>query len=90
MKKCYIVTFELVNPGLNREKLITAIKTTAWARLGSNSFLISSFNDSVKIRDILLTHLFQGDKIYVGKVDNHAAWFGLDKDVSDWIHNNQK
>jgi hypothetical protein len=90
MKKCYIVTFELKNPGLNREKLITSIKTAAWARLSANTFLVTSFNDSEKIRDILLEQMYEGDKIYVGKVDNLAAWYGLDKDVSDWIHNNQK
>ncbi len=90
MKKCYIVTFELKNPGLNREKLIATIKTAAWARLGPDTYLITSQNDSVKIRDVLLKSLYQGDRIYVGKVDNLAAWYGLDDDVSNWIRNNQK
>lgn len=90
MKKCYIVTFELKNPGLNRERLISSIKGAAWARIGANTFLITSFNNSEKIRDILLEQMYEGDKIYVGKVDNEGAWYGLDKDVSDWIHNNQK
>lgn len=90
MKKCYIITFELKNPGLNRERLITAIKTAAWARLGSSAFLITSTHDPEKIRDILLKELYKGDKIYVSKVANLAAWYGIDQDVSDWIHNNQK
>lgn len=90
MKKCYIITFELKNPGLNREKIIAEIKTASWARLGPDTFLITSFNDSVKIRNILLKLLFEGDKIYVGKVENLAAWYGLDATISNWIMNNQK
>ena len=89
MKKCYIITFELKNPGLNREKLISFIKTATWAKITDNTFLITSFYDSAKIRDLLLEHLFQGDKIYVGKVENQAAWYGLDDVVSNWIRSNQ-
>ena len=90
MKKCYIITFELKNPGLNRDKIIAEIKTASCVRVSADAYLITSHNDSVTIRDILLKHLFQGDKIYVGKLDNFAAWYGLDTNTSNWITGNQK
>jgi hypothetical protein len=46
--------------------------------------------DTVKLRDLLLKHLYKGDKIYVGKVDISAAWYGFDENVANWIVNNQK
>lgn len=91
MKRCYIITFDLKNPGINQDNLVGSIKSAqSWARLGSNSFLILSNLESVSIRTNLLKHIYQGDKLYVGKLDNSAAWFGLDNDVSNWIRNNQK
>lgn len=90
MMNCFIVTFELKNLGLNRERLVKSIKTGAWARLGPNTFLITSYYSTEHIRDILLEQLYEGDKIYVGKLGSEAAWYGLDQDISDWIHNNQR
>jgi hypothetical protein len=91
MKRCFIITFDLKNPGINQDKLVASIKTaTSWARLGTSSFVVSSDKDAAVIRDILLKSLQQGDKIYVGKLDNSAAWYGLGDEVSNWLRNNQK
>jgi hypothetical protein len=90
MKKCYIISFDLKNPGINQQKLIAEIKTSTWARISPTSYLIISLKNSTQIRDILLAHLKQEDKIYVGNMSNSAAWFGLEEDVSIWIRNNQK
>ena len=76
---------------MNQDKLVASIKTaTSWARLGTNSFIIYSNKDAAAIRDIMLNYLYQGDKIYIGKLDNSAAWFGLGDEVSNWLRNNQK
>jgi hypothetical protein len=91
MKRCFIITFDLKNPGMNQDKLVASIKTaTSWARLGTNSFVVSSDKDAAAIREIMLKSLYQGDKIYIGKLDNSAAWYGLGDEVSNWLRNNQK
>jgi hypothetical protein len=91
MKRCFIITFDLKNPGLNQGKLVTAIQSSkTWARLGDNSFIILSDKNSSQIRDVLLDSLYQGDKIYVGLLNNSAAWYGLGEEVATWIRNNLK
>lgn len=90
MNKCFLITFDLKNPGLNRDKLITAIKTAPWVRLSNNAYAIVTTKSAAEIRDILLSNLYQGDTLYVGQLDNHAAWYGLSDEVSNWLRSNQK
>jgi hypothetical protein len=91
MKKCYIITYQLKNPGINQQTLIDSIKTADhWAKLTQTSYLISTELSSVQIRDALLPVLKEGDTIYVSLVGNSSAWIGLDNEVSTWIQNNQK
>jgi hypothetical protein len=91
MKKCYIITFELSNPGINQDKLVTQIKTADnWARICDNTYMITSNQTSEFIRNNLFNMIYEGDKIYVGLLSNTAAWYGLDNDVTNWIRNNQK
>ncbi len=90
MKKCYVVTFDLKNPGLNQENLITVIKSFgSWARLNSCSYLISSHSSAVQIRDHMLKYMYQTDKIYVAHLYKESAWFGMGDEISTWIRNNQ-
>lgn len=91
MKRCYIITFSLKNPGINQQELIKHIKTAkVWANLGTSAFLVYTDKTASEIRDILLKFLKLGDKIYVGLLDESAAWYGLGDEVSNWIRNNQK
>jgi hypothetical protein len=91
MKKVYIVTYDLSNPGRNYENLLKRIKTySGWARLGGSAYLISTDQNTVQIRDYLTPALDTNDKLYVGRMANEAAWRGLGDDVSNWIKDNQK
>ena len=91
MKKCYIISFDLKNPGINQQKLVDSIKTAKiWARLTATSYLILTEKTAVEIRDILVVNIKIADKVYIGKLDKSAAWLGLGEDVSNWIRNNQK
>ena len=92
MRQCYIITYDLVNPGRNYDALLLRIKSYAgWAKLGGSSYLILVDNKtSVQIRDHLLEALDKNDTLYVGLMSNVAAWIGLGEDVSNWIRNNQK
>lgn len=91
MKKCYIITFELKNPGINQQNLVDTIKSAKnWARLSPTSFILTANKTATEVRDILLKQLKQGDKVYVGLLGNSAGWFGLGEEISTWIRNNQK
>lgn len=68
------------------QKLIELIKEGGvWARLGGSSYLIQSCLTAVELRDKFKCVLDKNDMLYVGEVTAPAAWYGLSKDVSDWI-----
>jgi hypothetical protein len=91
MKKLYIVTYDLSNPGRNYEILLKKIKAHyAWARLGGSSYLILTEQTATQIRDNLTTVLDINDSLYVGLMSDTAAWKGFGDEVSNWIKNNQK
>jgi hypothetical protein len=91
MKKLYIITYDLSNPGRNYETLLKKIMAyNDWARLGGSSYLITTAHSAIEIRDNLVQQLDSNDKIYVGLMGNSAAWKGLGDEVSNWIKNNQK
>ena len=91
MKKLYIITYDLSNPGRNYESLLKRIKSyPSWARLGGSSYLVFTDKTATEIRDNLIPSLDSNDKLYVGIMGASAAWIGLASEVSNWIKNNQK
>jgi len=88
--KILIITYDLISPGQNYEKLLRKIKAyRAWARLGGSSYLIATDSTVVQVRDNLLTVLDRNDKLFVGACPVPSAWQGLPEDVSKWILENQ-
>jgi len=91
MKKVYIITYDLSNPGRNYEALLKLIKSyPAWARLGGSSYLVLTEQSTVQIRDYLTPALDTNDSLFVGLMSNVAAWRGLGDEVSNWIKDNLK
>jgi hypothetical protein len=86
MKKTYIISYDLHQPGQNYEELLKRIKSySGWARLGGSAYVILTDKGHAEIRDYLKAVLDKNDKIFVGKVSAPAAWFGLGTDVSNWL-----
>lgn len=86
----YIVTYDLLNPGQNYEKLLQKIKSySSWAKLGGSSYLILTDKNPVQIRDHLKVILDENDKIFVGTCPVPSAWYGMPENVSKWILENQ-
>ena len=87
----YIISYDLINPGQNYESLIKKIRSyQSWARLGGSAYVIVSNENVVTVRDKLLKILDNNDKLFVGKVNAPAAWYGLSEEVSDWLKTNLK
>ena len=88
--KTLIVTYELVNPGHNYDKLLQRIKAyPLWAQLGGSSYLIVTDQTVVNVRDYLKPALDAKDKLFVSACPVPSAWFGLPEEVGKWILENQ-
>lgn len=91
MKKTYIISYDLSEPGQNYEKLLKKIKAySAWARLGGSAYVILTEEDHVSIRNNLIKALDNNDKIFVGTLSAPAAWYGLGEEVSSWLRDKVK
>lgn len=88
--KTLIISYDLVDPGQNYEKLIKKIKDYgSWARLGGSSYLVLTDDSVIQVRDDLGAIIDANDKLFVGTCPVPAAWQNLPEDVSKWILENQ-
>jgi hypothetical protein len=91
MSQVLIVSYDLTNPGQNREALVKKIKAySIWARLGRSTYLIKTDATPVQVRDELKQVLDTNDRVFVGVAPPPSAWVGMPEDVSKWILKNQK
>lgn len=82
----YIVSYDLSEPGQCYEQLVKKIQESAqWAKLGGSAYMIESDKTAVELRDKFIEVLDTNDKLYVGQVNAPAAWFGMPKEVTEWI-----
>jgi len=90
MKKVYIITYDLIQPGQNYTSLIEKIRGYGtWAKIGGSSYLIITDQNPSQIRNNLRSALDPNDKLFVSFCPSPSAWHGLPEDVSKWILENQ-
>jgi len=71
----YIVSYDLLKPGQNYERLYDAIKSyTRWARVNESLWAVVTTNTAVQIRDNLSKYIDANDRIFVVKSGVEAAW----------------
>lgn len=86
MKKTYIISYDLSQPGQNYEELLKRIKSySGWARLGGSAYVIITDKTHIEIRNNLKVVLDKNDKLFVSKISTPAAWYGLGNEVSNWL-----
>lgn len=91
MKRAYIVSYDLVAPGKNYERVIGKIKQNhAWARLGGSAYIVISDQTPADLRNAISADMDANDKLFVGAVGAPAAWIGLTDEVSEWLKKNLK
>ncbi|RHH25996.1 hypothetical protein DW219_00115 [Desulfovibrio sp. AM18-2] len=84
--KTYIITYDLNRPGQNYDSLIEAIKSyRLWAKIQKSTWAIKTTSSAIEVRDALCRHIDSNDSLFVGEIGRDAAWFGLLKEVSDWL-----
>jgi hypothetical protein len=85
----FMVGYDL-HEGENYEDLIKAIEKlthSAWHCLDS-TWLIVHDGPSGAIRDALLPHIMEGDRLLVAHVSKGVAWRGFNKQCEDWLRAN--
>lgn len=71
-----IITYDLCAPGRNYDSLISFIKTyPIWARVTESTWIISTEDTCVTIRDNLRKHIDSNDRLFVAELTGVAAWY---------------
>ncbi|KQN41236.1 hypothetical protein [Frigoribacterium sp. Leaf44] len=88
MTSC-LVTYDLSAPGQKYDKLIEHLKSYGtYSHSLQSAWLIVSDKSAKEIRDAAGAFLDENDKLLVVELTSVAAWRGLRRATSDWIHKN--
>lgn len=88
---CKLITYDLIAPVKNYDKLISAIKTYAnTQKVTESCWIINSTDSCVSIRDYLKKSTDSNDLLFVAKLSGESAWSNLDDKVSKWLVTNLK
>lgn len=72
---CYIVSYDLRQPGRNYNALYEALRTyNQWARVNESVWAIVTPSSAVQVRDHLAQHVDANDRLFVIKSGVEAAW----------------
>jgi CRISPR/Cas system-associated endoribonuclease Cas2 len=72
---CYIVSYDLRQPGQNYDALYDALRTyTKWARVNESVWAIVTTVSATQIRDHLARYVDANDRLFVIKSGVEAAW----------------
>ena len=72
---CFIVSYDLCQPGRNYEELYVALKSFYnWGKLTESTWAIVSQLTAVEIRDLLMRYIDTNDRLIVVKGGQSAAW----------------
>ena len=87
--KTYMVGYDLRRPGQDYSSLIDALKAYPnwWHNLDS-TWVIKTNDSAVAIRDNLVRHIDQNDKLLVAALTGESAWYGFNSDGDSWLSQN--
>ncbi|WP_300796599.1 hypothetical protein [uncultured Bacteroides sp.] len=85
---CYIISYDLCQPGMNYENLYKAIKSfPIWGRLTESTWAIVSERNHIEIRDLLIQHIDLNDRLIVVLSGKSAAWSKVIA-PNEWVKSN--
>ena len=72
---CYLITYDLRQPGRSYESLYEAIKSYGgWAKITESTWAVVTTRNAVQVRDHLLAYMDNNDRVFVVKSGTEAAW----------------
>ncbi|WP_127575271.1 CRISPR-associated protein Cas2 [Paenibacillus barengoltzii] len=87
--KSYLISYDLIAPGRNYDKLFEAIKAyPKWAKLLESVWVIKSSRSAAEVRDNLQNYIDKNDKLIVMNLSREAAWYNLPDTVTKWLQEN--
>ena len=88
MEHCYLISYDLCQPGRDYESLFDAIRRfPKWARLTESFWAIVCASNTTEIRDHLMRYMDANDRIIVIQSGRNAAWNNIIAS-SDWCRIN--
>src|SRR5215218_5747514 len=85
----YMVSYDLKSQGKDYSALIQALQEgyrSYWHCLDSIWLIVADQNHT-QVRDYLLQHIDDNDKLIVADLGGNAAWHGFSEECSNWITN---
>jgi hypothetical protein len=88
MYHCYIIIYDLRAPGRDYSSLYEAIKSYGtWGKISESSWAVVTTENSISIRDFLLSYVDANDRLMVIKSGQEAAWNNAIA-KNDWLQIN--
>lgn len=85
---CYIIIYDLCEPGRDYDSLINAIKQySRWGKISESAWAVVTFSNSVQIRDNLKQYMDKNDMLMVIQSGRNAAWT-LASASDQWLKEN--
>ena len=87
MKNTISIGYDLLTPGRDYKALHGAIQQISpqWAHPLESQWLVMTTLSATQVRDRLLPHIDQNDRLLVMDVGPGVAWFNLVPKVSEWL-----
>ena len=87
MNRTYTIQYDLLKPGQNYDKLISAIQSlgSIWAKPLASCFAVVTTMTAAQIRDSLTPYLDPNDRLLVTQVGPDWASRCLTKEVAEWF-----
>lgn len=87
--KCYAISYDLIGPNRNYDKIHKAIRDLGFfACIHESLFIVKSTFTSSQLYDILIKNLDNNDKFLVIELGKDATWINLSNEVSNWLKSN--
>jgi hypothetical protein len=86
----YMVSYDLKTQGKDYSALIQALQEgyrSYWHCLDSIWLIVADQNHT-QVRDYLVQHIDDNDRLIVADLGGNAAWHGFSEECSNWITNN--
>lgn len=86
---CYVIGYDLNQPGQDYEELYEQIKSYGtWLHHLDSTWFVKTNHTSAQIRNYLQQFIDDNDKLLVAELSGVAAWTGLNDKGTTWLKNN--
>lgn len=83
--KCYLIIYDLKQPGMDYKSLYQAIKSFGtWGKITESTWAIVTNLSPNQIYDFLVKHIDRNDRLFIIKSGRNAIWMNAIAD-KEWL-----